>query len=451
MTTRDRNRAELVLIYAPGLVRSPTNTASGIAEVIAATVDRRRAGHYRAEASSETAPRGLRLGKSIIGPDGVPKCEVFELDYRDRLADLDSATGPTPPPSTLTAVGYGISSVFLLRRAWRHGAKAKSRRARLQLWLGLGMTMVLLAAAAIALIASLAALGLLRWLPGKNAFNSFNAPKVAVGAGGITIVLWAKARAGILQLAEHIGQCLRYLREPRHQDTVTQTLQDAIDGLIDDGWTAPIHVLGYSFGSLVVVDALFPRAGGASQPDRLAEAVRSLTTIGCPADTIQLYFPKHFVDRVAPTACCAWTNIFIPADVFASNFCNDRDDIENAAEEATVSEHTRAASDESADMGGTFGIAGVRPTCVKYTDETLSPLSILSLTGFRSHGGYWDLPTHASCFDNLVDAWVPDVVRVDEKHHVDLTTEGESGDKPIAAATHAGNATSGRRDLDAAK
>lgn len=383
-----RQRPGSVLIYAPGLGRYPANSAAGVADVVAASLGRKRAGQYRAETSSETAPRGLSLGKTVLDPHGRPVLEVFELDYRDRLTEADPVGGPAAPPGLVRAVGYSVWSLALLLRAWRR--KAKSPTAKWQLLFGLGATSALLVAAAVAVVAALAAMDLLRWVPPwlKDWLPTENvdASAVAVVGGAGVAAIWTRTRSGMLRLAENIRQNLRYLGEERHRNTVTQTLEDAIDGLLDDGWTAAIHVLGYSFGSLVVVDALFPRAGTPQFSDRVASALSSVTTIGCPGDAVRLYFPAHFAGRNALRADLAWTNVFIPADVFASNFHDGNDE---------------RVGEEALDFGG------VRPISRRYTEERLSPLTIFRMRGFRTHSGYWDMPGHASCFDMLVDPWVP--------------------------------------------
>ena len=80
--------------------------------------------------------------------------------------------------------------------------------------------------------------------------------------------------------------------------------------------------------------------------------------------------------------------MFIAADVFGSNL-KDRDDLAQG----------------SPALAAAF--AGADLTCLRYTDEQLSLLNLLTLTGFRMHGGYWGAPDEASCFDRLAGAWVP--------------------------------------------
>lgn len=73
-------------------------------------------------------------------------------------------------------------------------------------------------------------------------------------------------------------------------------LAKAINDLIDAGWTGPIHLLGYSFGSLIVYEAMFPRTSSLADVVP-AQAVETLTTIGCPLDIVRLYKPDYVSGR----------------------------------------------------------------------------------------------------------------------------------------------------------
>jgi hypothetical protein len=375
-------RAAAVLLYLPGLGHFPRNTAEGVADVIARTLDRRRAGRYRSVDSTAAAPTGLRVGKTVVGPDGEPLLEVYEVDFRHRLEDLDPLTAqPTLPPGVTGAAWDSVQSLRLLLPALRRPAKCA--KAKIQLLMGLLAAILLLMVAAVSLVAALTAMGLvdsLGWLAKGNTDRV-----VAIG-GGVTVAgIWTKARPGLLAMAGMLHRLLRYFKEDRHRATVTQTVDDAVDGLLDDGWTAPLHVLGYSFGSLVAFDFLFPPAGG---PDRLGAAVASLTTVGCPLDTMRLYFPDYLGRRTPRAPGIPWRNVFIPADVLGSTF-DDGEDVE--AGSAAV---MHAAT-------------GVAVESIRYTNEKLDLLGIVRGKGFRTHGGYWDHPDNASCFDLLVDLWVP--------------------------------------------
>ncbi|HEX2178116.1 MAG TPA: hypothetical protein VHL54_01160 [Actinomycetota bacterium] len=384
---RARERASSVLIFAPGLVRYPANSAGVVADVLAGTLDRQREGRYSAENSVETAPRGLRVGKTILGPSGEPLLEVFELDYRDRLDEMDAEGGRDTPPGILKAAWFSLKGLGLLISAARR--PAKSGMAKVQLLLGLLATVALMASAVAAIIAGLAAMDLLAWVPDRLTDwfpYEVDASTVAVGGATGIALLWVKFRKVLLKLAEQTRKSLQYLDEPRYRDTVTHTLDDAIDGLLDGGWKCPIHVLGYSFGSLVAIDALFPKSGSLPEGDRLASAVSSLTTIGCPADAVRLYFPGYYPRALARVPDVPWTNVFNGADVFGSNF-NDGTDLKPA--------------------DSTLAFGGASPTSLRYTDERLSFGRVLRGLGFKTHCGYWDLPGRANCLGLVMDIWIP--------------------------------------------
>lgn len=81
-----------LLIFAPGFVRSATNSGARVAELIAHNADL-LSGSYRVIDSTEQAGVGLRVCTTIVGPDGKPVLEVFELDYQSRLEDADLVGG----------------------------------------------------------------------------------------------------------------------------------------------------------------------------------------------------------------------------------------------------------------------------------------------------------------------------------------------------------------------
>jgi hypothetical protein len=382
--------AETLLIYVPGLPKSATNSGEAVADVIAAALDRTRPGKYRSTASKRTAPRGLRVTKAVLGPGDVPVLDVFELDYRSRMEQADTASSATT--GAIVSAALTLRAFGKLIPACTRGAKNK--RAKVQLMLAVVATVAMLVTTLVAVFALASAAGWLDWLPDRVkslGSTDSNPGRVTTQFAGVTAVAWAATRRWLLAVAHDVRQALRYLNADRHRETVTQTLDDAVDGLLDSGWTGKIHVLGYSYGSLIAVDALLP-AGQPRDNDRMRDAVASLTTIGCPVDAVRLFYPTYFDnDRQSRVEGLRWRNVFIPADVFASNL-NDKDDL-------TQGIPTMAAKFAGADM-----------KCLRYTEEQLSLLNLLVLTGFRSHAGYWSAPEEASCFDQLVGAWVPVVL-----------------------------------------
>lgn len=404
-----------LLIYVPALPRFPANTGEVVADVVAATLDIQRDGHYRAATSRATAPRALRVAKSVLGPDDKPVLDVLELDYRERMVQANATSaGAGAMPGAIASFGWSLRALLKLVAASRR--KAKSKRAKLQLLLGVGAT----AALVLVTLGALAAqAGLLQWLPqGIKDLGTAEAEPagVAGGAAGAYAAFWFAFRKKLRVVADHMRETMRYLHGDRHHDTVTRTLDEAIDGLLDSGWKGRIHVLGYSFGSLVAIDALLPPGTVPERADRIAATVETLTTVGCPADAVTLFYPDYVQGRASRKPALTWRNVFIPADVFGSNFAEKNDERPATAEQVLEQ------------------FAGVVPICCSYTTEKMSLLNILGAKGFRMHGGYWGAPTEDSCFTLLVDAWVPpQVVELDAVMPAQRTTSANPA-KPKAKA-----------------
>ncbi|HSB85725.1 MAG TPA: hypothetical protein VLD86_05420 [Ilumatobacteraceae bacterium] len=370
-----------ILIYAPGLGQYPANTADGVAEVIAAVLDRDELGKKFAcvRDAAMTAPAGLKLGKTIIDDHGRETLHVFELDYKGRLDWPASRTGaPTSPGALLSSI-YAVRGFSMLLCATRRGAK--SRMAKLQLILGFAVVGILIFAATIAVLSSLATAD----VPLPSVIRSRFDGEARVWALATTsgvMATWAAARRKLLGIASTARQNIRYLDDERYRDTIAMTIDEAVNGLRDNGWHGDIHLLGYSFGSLVVLDSLFPKHSSGRSRDTM-RSVRSVTTIGCPVDAVRLVRPDYLDHRDARVDQIPWHNIFIPADVFGSNFM-DGDD---AAAQSNVH------------------IGGVIPSSSQYLDERLDVWQILKVKGLRTHGGYWGDKDEASCFDQLVGKW----------------------------------------------
>ena len=101
-----------------------------------------------------------------------------------------------------------------------------------------------------------------------------------------------------------------------------------------------VHVMGYSFGSVVAIDSLYPFN---QEPPVRFSAVHAFVTIACPFDLIRTYFKEYpgsptaanpanppvrpysyFENRCAlPNAPKRWLNIYSLSDVMSSNFRDD--------------------------------------------------------------------------------------------------------------------------------
>jgi hypothetical protein len=376
-----------LLIYCPGIGVGSRNTADGVAEVIAAVIDRHSQGTFHATPTvGLSAPRGLVVGKSVVEDQSqTPVLHVFELDYRRRLI---AATGKATPPVSPGAVQssmYAVVGLMVLLGALVR--PAKGAMAKLQLLLGLVAVSALVLAAVVSVVTWLTAAGLFdsRWLDGVLGLDPSQA---ALATSAVTIVLWTAARRRLLAIATTVQRLMRYMSEPRHQATVAQTIDDALDGLQDNGWTGPVHLLAYSFGSLVAVDSLFPPQSGLRPNERVRLAVATLTTIGCPVDIVRLFRPKYFADRPSAriAGSCTWTYVYNAKDLFASSFADHGD---------------------TPGTGKPIELGGRQPRSLPYGSQRLGVLDLLAVRGFSAHDGYWGGWDEASCFDDLVDQWRP--------------------------------------------
>jgi hypothetical protein len=374
-----------ILVYAGGLSVCAANTAEGVANVLATAVDRRCSGKYSSSAlATVTAPKALKLGRSVIDEHGTPLLHVFELDYKGLLRSVTNEAGPPPSPGVVRSSVLALRATGMFVTAlWR---PAKSKMAKFQLAYALLALCALIAAAAVAMVAGLVASGVPLPDPIESLFSE-GATATLVVFGGLAVISWTGTRRWLLAVAATTQDTLRYIDNvDRHRDSVSLTIDDALDGLRDNGWTGPIHLLGYSMGSLVVFDACFPCAGSRRAP--LAE-VASIVTIGCPLDAVRLFRPHYVDNRAGDEDAPKWTNVYQATDVLGSNLANEND-VDPTARSATCVEHLPVRS-------------------IRYLGTELGVLSSLAMNGFRTHSGYWSGPKDGNCFNELLPVWLPDL------------------------------------------
>jgi hypothetical protein len=328
-----------------------------------------------------TAPRGLRVGKTVSDDTNTPVLLVFELDYKARLVGTSSAAGPPVTPGAIRASLYAVRGCLMLVGALRHDSKSKM--AKFQLAVAFAVVGILMFAALVAVAAALVAAKVA--VPGfAKGWFTHNSRTVTAVASVVTVGSWVKFRKQLLGIAATAQQNILYLDDERHRDTVAMTVDDAVNGLRDNLWTGDIHLLGYSFGSLVLFDSLLPKEASHRSPLPVA-SVKSMTTIGCPIDAVRLFRPDYLERRMLRVSTLTWRNVFIAADVFGSNL--------------------KPKDDRSAGPAG-ITFPGIVPTSSRYLEEELGLAEVLTIQGLRIHGGYWGSPSEANCFDDLVTSWI---------------------------------------------
>jgi hypothetical protein len=170
-------------------------------------------------------------------------------------------------------------------------------------------------------------------------------------------------------------------------------LIDHMDSKKKDGFTyRNMHVMGYSFGSIVAIDALFPQEAA---PNRRLQRISTLITIGCPFDFVRTYWADYFTQRYGSAKPPRWINVYTEADVLGSNFM-DEDGEKGTPAGVMVdgsTEPRRPADGDNVPFGS-------RTPLHQY------PLvEQVYFAGFRVHGQYWDRDTDegVTCFEPIVN------------------------------------------------
>ena len=158
-----------------------------------------------------------------------------------------------------------------------------------------------------------------------------------------------------------------------------------------------IHIISYSFGSLVALDSIFRYN---YKPGARFERINSLVTLGCPFDLIRSLWPDYFQGRqghLSQLEDWKWLNIYSSLDVLASNFRNDQ-----SSEAPNIGISIFSKDENKLDIKPYENIIHDS----RFRAQKLSLIDLLFLTGFKSHTSYFGDPggETQSCFDNIIEA-----------------------------------------------
>jgi len=130
-------------------------------------------------------------------------------------------------------------------------------------------------------------------------------------------------RRAYLRAAMDYTTCLQYLLFGSQRGELHGQLSRLIEEMRRLNQYDAIHIVSYSFGSIIAIDALYPVGGNR---DVQYEYVKRVVTVGCPFDMVRTYLPDYYSSlRKSPdddpyVRTFRWTNIYVPFDVFGSNF-----------------------------------------------------------------------------------------------------------------------------------
>jgi hypothetical protein len=297
---------------------------------------------YPSVAQSGDDVKGVSTIWRIDGDNRCPVADVYWLDYE---AIAKSTLIPSNPLARVFTLGLTTVAALLIwlkafliwfaaffRPLFRRlpgGSKLLRRlpgrpkpiTQMLQLFICFVIMLVLVAYFVVAVVALVQLILAAYGNATGTAALTIRWPQIFVIIGTVLGILLPGIRGQLSSAAEDYLTMMRYLwvAGPRN------SLRGEVLTLIEHAGKRPeincISIVGFSFGSLVAIDTVFP----ASQPPTVRmEEVKCLATIGCPFDVVRMLQRRYFQDRFPPANPeVDWINIYDPIDLLGSNFRDD--------------------------------------------------------------------------------------------------------------------------------
>lgn len=139
----------------------------------------------------------------------------------------------------------------------------------------------------------------------------------------VALRLFSRDRAALVgwvtRMSEEMLAFVFYLGMGDRRAEVTGMVDERVEKLLEAGHGYErVALMGYSFGSIVALDVLFPADDIRA---RRLDRVDTLVTIGAPVSFIMTYWPGYFGGRSRKHAALqSWVNVFSPVDVLATEF-----------------------------------------------------------------------------------------------------------------------------------
>ena len=213
--------------------------------------------------------------------------------------------------------------------------------------------------------------------------------QVWVGAHlGALLLSGGSARTRLSSATAGYGAMLEYVMRGEGRSAATAHVPNLLEQLDNDEVVYDeIHLMGYSFGSIVALDTVFPAA---RTRDKAIDELSSVTTIGCPLEACVAIVPKYFHQRYQTTATSRWTNVYLDRDPLSTTPPPERTGVTGRGVRlAEGNGERRPHYDIDGREWGKQINVGVVATFL--------------LGGMRVHSAYWEEDSDApSCFDPLV-------------------------------------------------
>jgi pimeloyl-ACP methyl ester carboxylesterase len=339
-------------------------------------------------------------------PGGGPPSALFDLyglDYRKTLVgDLENKR----PVSHLLSTFWILASntpklLFSVRRRSKRSSEKWQVRLGWSLYFLLFAYFVTIVGAAAGTVATFATPSVQAEDTATSLARSMAASVVPLTQMMQVIVVWVTAvglflKADLKAWVQKSGLGITVANQYLTLGLRRRAVEDQFAALLNHLGQKPdvqyqrVHVVGYSFGSIIALDALFPDDQAAAVFGR----IHTLVTVGCPFDFVRTYWPTYFQQRTQlGDVPRRWVNIYAAADVLGSDF------VDQAAPPQPARLCGITIGNESTprrpDVNERYG----RST----TLEEYSAMEKLGFLGFAMHRQYWD-GTGAGCYRNIVRA-----------------------------------------------
>lgn len=249
------------------------------------------------------------------GEEGADK-DLLHAYYPDLPRFLTEPYSSAAAPRKAFELGYHILSLAP-KVIFGILSRDKEWRVQLQLFIGVAVTLLMVTILSFILFSLVVSLvGLLPGVTGMELIRDWFLP-ISAAATGAFVMLPRRFRSFLDSATIFLLPLFGYVAAGAKRGVVVGKLASLIRHVALQGKYDRIHIVSYSIGSIIALDSLYPTTTRIKGFDD----VDSLVAVGCPADIIQTYWPDYFKDRFRPDKRTqTWINVFIPSDLFASNF-----------------------------------------------------------------------------------------------------------------------------------
>ncbi|MEX1267941.1 MAG: hypothetical protein WEA56_02975 [Balneolaceae bacterium] len=431
---KSTNKARDSIIYLPAISRThSTDSIDAMANRLAGAFDRNaQSGDTEFYVKKEAREEFREFNTSLLtimqkGDQDIPVADLYELDYRDLLI---SSAKERPPALHLLSILWSCLGMIprLLSAIRRTGKTSLEKWQVFYAWLMalvVSLYFFILAGAFYSIASEASALQNLsagteisqaveenNVAAGSNpdvseqdgTFFTGTLGKVVENVSMYLEVIWQKvlpwipsttsvvvilAGFGFLSkkdfkklisdLGIELAAAENYLSVDKKRGKIRGQFASLLEHISEKGSYDKIHIVSYSFGSVIAIDALFPNDNPLVPRFRL---INTLTTIGTPYDFINTYWPKYFKNRMQYEGVPKnWVNIYMKSDVFGSNFT----DAESGEARGIEFHPDYTYTDQVQKTPDINRISGPNRSLKEY-----GWFNRVKLIGFKTHSRYWE-------------------------------------------------------------